>query len=212
MTAALLTIDALGVRLPVGTWTIDPAHSSIGFSVRHLMGKVRGTFEEFTGHVTTAKEPTDCSASATISMSSVNTANRMRDDDLRSANFFDVSRHPDMTFKSTGLIVRGGVLELPGKLTMRNITRDVAMEVEFLGLDETGLQGEQRIGISARSDGRTTALASAPAKVRRSSATRSPFSWTSRPCANPDPDSPVARHRDCLPSYGRALSRSRCSA
>jgi polyisoprenoid-binding protein YceI len=149
MTAALLTIDALGVRVPVGTWTIDPAHSFIGFSVRHLMGKVRGTFEEFTGHVTTAKEPTDCSASATISMSSVNTANRMRDDDLRSANFFDVSRHPDMTFESTGLTVRGGVLELPGKLTMRNITRDVAMEVEFLGLDETGLQGEQRIGISA---------------------------------------------------------------
>jgi len=131
MTAALLTIDALGVRVPVGTWTIDPAHSFIGFSVRHLMGKVRGTFEEFTGHLTTAKEPTDCSASATISMSS-------------------------------------------------------------------------------RSGGRTTALA--PPKVRRSSATRAPFSWTSTPCGDPDPDSPVARHRDCFPGYGRTLSRSRYSA
>jgi polyisoprenoid-binding protein YceI len=58
MTAALLTIDALDAHVPVGTWTIDPAHSSIRFSVRHLMGKVRGTFEEFTGHVTTTKEPT----------------------------------------------------------------------------------------------------------------------------------------------------------
>jgi polyisoprenoid-binding protein YceI len=149
MTVALLTIDALGVRVPVGTWTIDPAHSSIGFSVRHLMGKVRGTFEEFTGRVTITEEPADCSATATISMSSVNTANRMRDDDLRSVNFFDVDRHPDMTFESTGLTVHGGGLELPGKLTIRGITRDVAMEVEFLGLDETGLQGEQRIGISA---------------------------------------------------------------
>jgi polyisoprenoid-binding protein YceI len=149
MTAALLTIDALDVRVPVGTWTIDPAHSSIGFSVRHLMGKVRGTFEEFTGHMRIAEQPADCSATAVISMSSVNTANRMRDDDLRSVNFFDVDRHPDMTFESTGLVVRGGLLELPGKLTIRGITRDVAMEVEFLGLDETGLQGEQRIGISA---------------------------------------------------------------
>jgi polyisoprenoid-binding protein YceI len=149
MTPALLTIDALNVRVPVGTWTIDPAHSSIGFSVRHLMGKVRGTFEEFTGQVRTAEEPTGCSATATISMSSVNTGNRMRDDDVRSVNFFDVDRHPDMTFQSTGLTVRDGLLELSGKLTIRSITRDVVMEVEFLGLDETGLQGEQRIGISA---------------------------------------------------------------
>lgn len=62
MTAALLTIDALDARVPTGTWTIDPAHSSIGFSVRHLMGKVRGTFEEFTGHMRIAEQPTDCSA------------------------------------------------------------------------------------------------------------------------------------------------------
>jgi polyisoprenoid-binding protein YceI len=149
MTTASLTIDALDVKVPVGTWTVDPAHSSIGFSVRHLMGKVRGTFEEFTGQVTTTEEPTGCSATATISMRSVNTANRMRDDDLRSANFFDVDRHPDMRFESTGLTVHDGRLELSGRLTIRNITRDVALQVEFLGLDKTGLQGEQRIGISA---------------------------------------------------------------
>jgi polyisoprenoid-binding protein YceI len=149
MTAALLTIDALDARVPVGTWIIDPAHSSVGFSVRHLMGKVRGTFAEFTGQVTTAQEPADCSASATIAMASVNTGNGMRDDDLRSANFFDVDRHPDMTFESAGFTVHGGRAELPGRLTIRGITRDITMEVEFLGLDETGLQGEQRIGISA---------------------------------------------------------------
>jgi polyisoprenoid-binding protein YceI len=149
MTAAVMTIDAHNIKVPVGTWTIDPAHSSIGFSVRHLMGKVRGTFQEFTGQITTTTEPTDCSATATISMASVNTANGMRDDDLRSANFFDVEHHPDMTFQSTGLTIHDGLLELPGKLTIRGITRDVTMDVEFLGLDQTGLQGEQRIGISA---------------------------------------------------------------
>jgi len=149
MTAAMLTIDALNVHVPVGTWTIDPMHSSIGFSVRHLMGKVRGTFQEFTGHLTTTEEPTDCSATATIAMTSVNTANGMRDDDLRSSNFFDVDQYPTMTFEGTGLTVHDGLLELPGKLTIRGITHDVTMDVEFLGLDETGLQGEQRIGISA---------------------------------------------------------------
>jgi polyisoprenoid-binding protein YceI len=149
MNAALLRIDALDARIPVGTWTIDPMHSSIGFSVRHLMGKVRGTFEEFTGQLRIGDQPANCSATATISMKSVHTANRLRDDDLRSVNFFDVDRHPEMTFESTGLTVRDGLLELPGRLTIRGITRDVALEVEFLGLDETGLQGEQRIGISA---------------------------------------------------------------
>ncbi|MGH3469313.1 MAG: YceI family protein [Thermocrispum sp.] len=149
MTSASLTIEALDVDVPVGTWIIDPAHSSIGFSVRHLMGKVRGTFEQLAGHMTIAAQPADCSATATIDMSSVNTANRMRDDDLRSVNFFDVDRHPEMTFESTGLSVNDGPLELRGMLTIRGITRDVDMEVEFLGLDETGLQGEQRIGLSA---------------------------------------------------------------
>lgn len=149
MTTAFLTIEALDVRVPVGTWAIDPAHSSIGFSVRHLMGKVRGTFEEFTGQLSVTEDPAGCTATATITMGSVNTANRMRDDDLRSAGFFDVGHHPEMTFESTGFTVRDGLLELPGKLTIRGITHDVAMAAEFLGLDETGLQGEQRIGISA---------------------------------------------------------------
>lgn len=110
MTAAMLTIDAFDVHVPVGTWAIDPMHSAIGFSVRHLMGKVRGAFQEFTGRLRIAEQPTDCAVTATIAASSVNTANRMRDDDLRSANFFDVDQHPDMTFEGTGLTVHAGGL------------------------------------------------------------------------------------------------------
>jgi polyisoprenoid-binding protein YceI len=149
MTVTFLTLDALDATIPAGAWTIDPAHSSIGFSVRHLMGRVRGTFEDFTGRMVTAEESTGCSATATIAMSSINTGNRMRDDDLRSVNFFDVDRYPDMTFEGVGFAVNDGLLEIPGKLTIRGITHDIAMKAEFLGLDETGLQGEQRIGFSA---------------------------------------------------------------
>ncbi|MGP3936809.1 YceI family protein [Nonomuraea sp. KM88] len=136
-------------KVPAGTWTIDPMHSTVGFSIRHLMGKVRGTFEEFTGSVTTAARPSDCSATATVAMSSVNTGVRMRDDDLRSANFFDIDRFPHMVFEGTGLTENDGLFEICGKLTIRGVTRDIAMGVEFLGFDETGLQGEQRIGFSA---------------------------------------------------------------
>lgn len=135
--------------VPVGTWTIDPAHSSVAFSVRHLMGKVRGTFAEFSGQITTAGSPEDCAASATIGMGSVHTGNPMRDHDLCSANFFDVEQFPEMTFESTGPVGRGERFELPGKLTIRGTTRDVTLDVEFLGLDETGLMGEQRLGFAA---------------------------------------------------------------
>ncbi|TDP97732.1 YceI family protein [Labedaea rhizosphaerae] len=140
---------ALTVDVPAGTWTIDPAHSSVGFSVRHLMGRVRGRFEEFSGQVTTAEQADGCTATATIAMASVNTGNPMRDDDLRSANFFDVAQFPDMTFESTGLAGGDDQWELRGRLTIRGVTRDVVLAVEFLGLDETGLMGEQRIGLSA---------------------------------------------------------------
>ncbi|TMR23743.1 YceI family protein [Nonomuraea turkmeniaca] len=80
MTAASLTIDALE-EVPAGIWTIDPAHSVIGFSVRHLMGEVRGTFEEFAGFVTTAERPSSCSAGATIALGSVSTGVRVVDID-----------------------------------------------------------------------------------------------------------------------------------
>ncbi|PXY27706.1 YceI family protein [Prauserella muralis] len=149
MTGTVLTIDALDIRVPVGTWTIDTAHSCVSFSVRHLMTRVRGTFDEFTGQVTTAEDPAGCSATATIAMGSVNTGNRMRDDDLRSGAFFDVDRHPEMTFEGSGLTAADGGLVVPGTLTIRGIARAVALEAEFLGFDETGLQGESRIGFSA---------------------------------------------------------------
>jgi len=133
-----------------GTWTIDPAHTTVGFAVRHLMSRVRGTFGEVSGQIVTAPEPSACTAAAEIALSSVSTGNEMRDNHLRSADFFDVERHPVMSFASTALRPADGSWVLSGDLTIRDVTRPVELEAEFLGTDPTGLQGETRIGFSAR--------------------------------------------------------------
>jgi polyisoprenoid-binding protein YceI len=127
-----------------GTWTIDPAHTTVGFAVRHLMSRVRGTFAEVSGQIVTAEDPLPCSVSTVIALSSVSTGNDMRDNHLRSADFFDVERHPEMTFTSTALRPADGAWILSGDLTIGDITRQVELEVEFLGIDPSGPQGETR--------------------------------------------------------------------
>jgi polyisoprenoid-binding protein YceI len=92
----------------VGTWDIDPLHTEVGFSVRHLMvSKVRGRFTRFEGSFITATDPLNSSASAAIDMTSIDTNNPTRDDDLRSKNFFEVDQYPQMTYRSTGLRLDG---------------------------------------------------------------------------------------------------------
>jgi polyisoprenoid-binding protein YceI len=136
---------------PTGTWRIDPAHSSVSFSVRHLMSKVRGRFRDVDGRIDISPTLTDCSVSASIAMTSVDTGTPQRDDDLRSDRFFDVEEHPEMTFASTAVEVGAdGIFTIVGDLTIRAMTRQVRLEAEFLGLDATGLQGEPRIGFAAR--------------------------------------------------------------
>jgi polyisoprenoid-binding protein YceI len=139
-------------RIPSGTWTIDAMHSSVTFSVRHLMSKVRGRFSEVDGQIVVGQELTSCSVEASIGTASVDTGTQMRDDDLRSSNFFDSARFPAMRFASTQIAAEGDETRftLAGDLTIRDVTRPVTIECEFLGLDETGLQGEPRVGVSGR--------------------------------------------------------------
>ncbi|HEX4064057.1 MAG TPA: YceI family protein [Streptosporangiaceae bacterium] len=143
-----------GVYAPVGwaagTWTIDPAHTALSFAVRHLMSRVRGTFTDVSGQIVTSADPTGSTATAVIAVSSVNTGNQMRDDHLRSADFFEAERYPAMTFTSRMLREVDDCWVLSGDLTIRDVTRPVHLEVEFLGTDPTGMQGETRIGFSAR--------------------------------------------------------------
>jgi polyisoprenoid-binding protein YceI len=153
MTAADVS-SAAGMGVPqgwvAGTWTIDPAHTTVGFAVRHLMSKVHGTFSEVSGGIVTGPDPSGSTATAVIAVSSVSTGNDMRDNHLRSADFFDVERYPVMGFASRALRPADGCWVLSGDLTIRDVTRPVDLEVDFLGSDPDGLQGEPRIGFSAR--------------------------------------------------------------
>jgi polyisoprenoid-binding protein YceI len=121
-------------ELPVGTWTIDPAHSSISFSVRHLMvSKVRGSLGTFSGEITVSSEGMP-SVSAEIAVASVSTGNDDRDAHLRSAEFVDVEQYPTATFTSTGVWPDGGgryVLE--GVLTLKAITKPISLALDFSG-------------------------------------------------------------------------------
>jgi polyisoprenoid-binding protein YceI len=133
----------------VGTWDIDPLHTEVGFSVRHLMvSKVRGRFTRFEGSFVTAPDPLNSSASATIDMTSIDTNNPTRDDDLRSKNFFEVDQYPQMTYRSTGLKVDGEQFTLDGELTAHGITRPLPLRVEVNGFGADPY-GNQRSGFTA---------------------------------------------------------------
>src|SRR4051795_10890311 len=97
-----ITVDStFDTDITAGSWTIDPSHSEVGFTVRHLMTKVRGLFESFEGTVTTGDALADTRAEATIDLNSVDTRDAQRDGHLRSADFFDVENSGPMKFVST---------------------------------------------------------------------------------------------------------------
>jgi polyisoprenoid-binding protein YceI len=124
-------------ELPAGTWTIDPAHSSINFSVRHLMvSRVRGTLGTFSGDITVSSEGTP-SVSADIAVGSVSTGNDDRDGHLKSAQFFDVEQYPTATFASTGVRTdRGGEgYALDGDFTLKGVTKPISLGLEFTGIN-----------------------------------------------------------------------------
>lgn len=132
-----------------GTWTVDPMHSHVGFSVRHLMSKVRGRFTEFTGRITTEDDPAQSEVTASVALSSVDTGSDLRDNHLRSGDYFDVAQNPTMAFTSTTVSHDGERWLIAGDLTIKDITKAVEFEVEYLGIDPTGVRGETRIGFSA---------------------------------------------------------------
>ena len=132
--------NTLGVQ--AGTWNIDPSHSEIGFTARHLMSKVRGLFEKFEGQIVTGEQP---SATATVDLNSINTRDENRDAHLRSGDFFDVENSGPMTFSSTKVEQGGAGLLVSGDLTIKGVTKPVTLDVEYLGT-ETDPWGGTRAG------------------------------------------------------------------
>jgi polyisoprenoid-binding protein YceI len=132
-----MTTTSTETQIPgyeAATWNIDPVHSEVGFSVRHMMvSKVRGRFTTFSGQLVTADDPTASSVSAEIDLASINTGNEQRDEHIKSADFFEVETYPTMTYRSTGVRVVDGDYVLDGELTLKGITKSVPLNLELNG-------------------------------------------------------------------------------
>lgn len=138
MTAAVAT----DTDLSAGTWAIDPVHSTVHFSVRHLMvSKVRGRFGTFSGAITVAEDGTP-SVAADIDVTSVDTGNEQRDAHLRAADFFEADKHPTASFRSTGVRGNGDAYVLDGEFTLKGITKPISLKLEFNGVNPGMGHGE----------------------------------------------------------------------
>lgn len=136
----------------VGTWDIDPAHSDVAFSVRHMMvSKVRGNFRTFTAQVITAENPAESSVTAEIDLASIDTANEQRDGHIKSADFFSVETFPTMTYRSTSVLPDGDDWRIEGELTLHGVTKTVPLKVELNGFTADPYGG-QRAGFSATAE------------------------------------------------------------
>jgi len=136
MTAFMVVIATVPSWAQVSTWEIDSAHSGAHFSVRHLMiATVRGEFRKVTGTIQMdEKDMSKSSVEAVIDATTIDTREERRDNDLRSANFFDVAKYPTITFKSKSATRLGkGKFKVAGDLTMHGVTKEVILDVE--GLD-----------------------------------------------------------------------------
>jgi polyisoprenoid-binding protein YceI len=143
-----MSIATIAPGLTAGTWNIDPTHSEVTFTIRHLMTKVRGSFTEFSGSVQIAEDLAGSTAHAEIKVASLDTRNADRDAHVRTADVLDVENHPTMTFNTTGVRAEDGEYYLDGDLTIKGVTRPVALKVEFNGVAEDPWGGT-RAGFSA---------------------------------------------------------------
>jgi polyisoprenoid-binding protein YceI len=138
--------------LTPGVWNVDPSHSIVGFTARHLMiTKVRGRFTSFTGAVTVPENPIDSTVEASVDLGSVTTGDEQRDAHLKSADFFNIDQHPTMTFRSTGIKESGGDYVLTGDLTVAGKTRSVDFDLSFDGVQKDPWGGT-RAGFTAEAE------------------------------------------------------------
>jgi polyisoprenoid-binding protein YceI len=135
-----------------GTWEIDPVHSEVGFTARHMMvSKVRGRFTAFSGELVTGEDLLQSTVTATIDLTSIQTGNEQRDQHIRSADFFEVDKYTTMTYRSTGLRAEGDHYVLDGELTLKDVTKQVPLTLELNGFGPDPFGGT-RAGFTATAE------------------------------------------------------------
>lgn len=133
---------------PANSWRMDPSHSELTFSIRHMVSRVRGQFNKWSGTITgDLNDWEGAQVSVTIDASSIDTNNERRDADLRGKDHFEVETFPTITFRSTRIQRDGERLRLAGDLTMRGVTRPVVLEGRLTGVAEE--RGRTRAGFEA---------------------------------------------------------------
>lgn len=134
-------------RVAAGTWALDPDHTTLGFAVRHAgVANVRGRFTDYDGTITVDADGR-MTGEAVVRVASVTTSLAQRDDHLRSEDFFDAERYPELRFRAHDVLADGEDLTVVGELTIRDVTRPVTLRGELYGtgVDDEGLT---RLGLS----------------------------------------------------------------
>lgn len=135
---AALALSLFAASLPAlaaDTYNVDKTHSEVSFKIKHLLGKVPGRFDDFSGTIQyDAAKPANSSVEFAIKATSIDTSNEDRDKHLRSADFFDVEKFPEITFKSTAIKeVAKNRFQVTGAFTLHGVTKTITLPVEFLG-------------------------------------------------------------------------------
>ncbi len=150
LTALSLLILTMASAAFAADYDVDASHSSVGFNVRHIVGRVNGTFTDFSGSFSfDPKKVSEDHVDFTVKLASVNTQNEKRDTHLKSPDFFDVAKFPEMTFKSKKVTAAGkDKFKIVGDLTLHGVTHEETFAVDFGGIAKDPW-GNTRAGFSA---------------------------------------------------------------
>jgi len=142
------TMTSLSTVVPAGTWSVDPAHSKVGFAVKHMgIATVRGEFTEFEGTLEVGEDLSTARAYGIVKTQSVDTNEPQRDEHLRSADFFDAAQYPELSFESTRIeALDDESFRVTGNLTLHGVTAEIVLQADVQGTD-IDPWGNERIGL-----------------------------------------------------------------
>lgn len=159
----MTTTETTALPLAAGRWALDAAHSSVGFSIRHLgVSKVRGRFTRFEADVVIGDDLATSSVTATIDLASVDTANADRDAHVRADDILDVARRPTLTYRSTEVRAERDGWRVDGEATIGDVTVPVALALELGGVERHPLDQRLHAGLEARGELRRSDFGIAP--------------------------------------------------